>query len=67
MEQEDSLAVICKKISGRLIESMHLLDILEDISGDLQKAETIISIVQNNIRTSFNDIENCRQKIYICD
>lgn len=65
MEKETTLVELCKSVADKLLESINLLDILNDIADGEAKQGTILSILKNNIVTSFVEIEECRKKIYV--
>ncbi len=65
--EEQNLAEICKTVSSRLLKSIRLLEILETYIDGEARLGTLTSILINDIKTSFHDIENCRQKIGIFD
>ena len=63
MKKNKDLNYLNKKISKRLLESMRLLDILETLIDGKAKEDILISIIKQNIKTSFNDIQDCRHMI----
>ncbi len=67
METTKNLAELSKSISGKLLDSLNLLNTLKDITDGEAKQTTLLTIVQNNIKSAFNEIEQCRKMIYISD
>ena len=67
METTKNLAELSKSISGKLLDSLNLLNTLKDITDGEAKQTTLLTIVQNNIKSAFNEIERCRKMIYISD
>ena len=56
MENEKSLATMNQQVSAKLLESMYLLDILEDLLEGNAKESIILSLVIKNIKFSFDEI-----------
>ncbi len=57
-----------KFISGKLLDSIHLLEILADLADGRAKEDTILHIVNNNnVRLAFKEIEKCRKMISVSD
>ena len=67
MKKNKDLNYLNKKISNRLLESIRLLDILETLIDGKAKEDILISIIKQNIKTSFNDIQDCRRMISFGD
>lgn len=67
METTKNLAELSKSISGKLLDSLNLLNTLKDITDGEAKQKTLLTIIQNNIKSAFNEIEQCRKMIYISD
>ena len=67
MDKEQNLAELSRDISDKLINSKFLLEILEEMAMSDAKIGTMISVIKNNITSAFNDIEECRHKIFILD
>ena len=67
MKKNKDLNYLNKKISNRLLESIRLLDILETLIDGKAKEDILISIIKQNIKTSFNDIQDCRRMISFKD
>ncbi len=63
MENEKSLATMNQQVSAKLLESMYLLDILEDLLEGNAKESIILSLVIKNIEFSFDEISECRKII----
>lgn len=58
---------LCKNRSGKLLDSLNLLNTLKDITDGEAKETTLLTIIQNNIKSTFDEIEQCRKMIYISD
>ena len=67
MEENLNLAQICTEISGNLLDSINLLEILDNLADGDSKIDTIIDYLQQNITSAFKNIEKCRKIIYILD
>ena len=67
MENEQNLAKLTRDISNSLLNSINLVEILEEITDIDSKSGTVITILQNNLKSAFENIENCRHKIFILD
>ena len=67
METDKNLAELGRDISGKLLTSKILLEILQDMVADDIKIGTLVDIVLNDITEAFNDISTCRRKIFILD
>ena len=67
MKKNKDLNYLNKKISNRLLESIRLLDILETLIDGKAKEDILISIIKQNIKKSFNDIQDCRRMISFGD
>ena len=67
MENQTNLAQLSRDISDKLLDSMNLLSTLEEIIENEAREETLLSIIQNNIKSAFEEIEQCRQMIYVLD
>lgn len=58
---------LCKNRSGKLLDSLNLLNTLKDITDGEAKETTLLTIIQNNIKSTFDESEQCRKMIYISD
>lgn len=67
MESTENLAELSRSISGKLLDSINLLKTLEEIIDGNTKEATLLTIIQNNIKSAFDEIEQCRKMIYILD
>jgi len=67
METELTLAEICADISGKLLDSINLLEIFKDITDGDAKEDTLLNILQENIISSFHEIEKCKSIISVPD
>ena len=54
-----------RDISNKLIDSFYLLEILEELSNYDAKEGILLSLVKNNIKSAFDNIEKCRSMISI--
>lgn len=62
-----NLAEISRNISGKLLDSVNLLGILEDLLDGEPKESTLIYTIKGYVKESFEDIEKCRRIISIAD
>jgi len=60
-----SLEVRTKTISGRILNSMRMIEILETMDIEDVKIYELILIIKSNLKVSFNEIEVCRTMISI--
>jgi len=60
-----NLAEINKDISLRLLDSVCILEILEDMFDGERKESFLIDTAKKNLRKAFEDIEKCRKIISI--
>lgn len=67
MEEPKNLEELTKKISNDLIDTINLLDILEEILEGKRKEDFLVNSIKKNVRNAFNNIESCRQLISIPD
>lgn len=65
METEITLTELTKNISRKLLDSKYLLEILQEIIDGESHLATLVSIIENNVNTAFNDISVCRKNIHI--
>ena len=63
MKKYNNLSQRSQQISAKLLKSLYLLGIFEDIIEGEGKLETLLKIIRKNIKFSFNEIENCRKII----
>lgn len=61
MNNKQSLSKLSRNISRKLLDSIYLLEIMEELTDGKAKEGTLLDIVQNKIHTAFNDIEQCRK------
>ena len=67
MEKQATLAELTKKVSCKLQDSKNLLELLRDIACENKHIYPLITIIHQNIKTAFFEIEDCRKKIGIFD
>lgn len=63
MSEEKTIASRNADISKKLLDSLYLIETLEDLYEAEAKAGTILEIVRKNIDFAFNEIEKCRKII----
>ena len=63
MEQSKNLAQMCAKIHTDLLETIFLVDTLDDLIGAESKEGTIIEIILKNLKSDFETISECRKLI----
>lgn len=62
-----NLERLTKDVSGKVLDSMNLLDVLEELSDGDKKIYKIIRLISKNLRCAFGDIETCRKMISVPD
>ena len=67
MQEFKNLEQSMKFISASLLESLTMLDILDEIIDYSIKESTIISNIRNNIKNSFEQTELCRGIVSVPD
>jgi len=67
MENTKNLVELERDISVKLLETISLLEIFEEIIDGENKAGTLLSIIKKNVTNAFKENEECRKKIYISD
>lgn len=67
MKKYKNLEERSKIISEKLLETIYLLEILEDFCESDAKAGTLVSMANKNINISFHEIEKCRKLISVSD
>ena len=65
MEEIKNLAEQTEEISNLLLDSLTLLELLEDVVDGEQKEYFLVSAIQKNIDKAFCNIEDCRRLISI--
>lgn len=63
MEEIKNLKELTKRISNNLLETISVLDILEEIIDGKRQESFLVSSMQDRIYNAFNDIEECRKLI----
>ena len=64
-EQNRNLKQLCRDISSNLFDSITLVECLEEMIDGERKPSTILTIIENNLKNAFSDIEICRKYISI--
>ena len=64
-KEHNNLANLSINIGEKLVETINILEVLDEIIDGDAKIMALLKIVKNNIISSFNDIELCRKMI--CD
>lgn len=67
MQEFKNLEQSMKFISASLLESLTMLDILDELIDYSIKESTIISNIRNNIKNSFEQTELCRGIVSVPD
>ena len=57
---------LSRNIAGRLLEALYILDIMEALIEGDGKSEILIKMLRHNIKPAFDEIEECRRRIYKC-
>ena len=65
MKKIKNLEERSRLISEKLLETIYLLEILEDAYEGEAKEGTIINLASKNINIAFNEIEKCRKMISV--
>mgnify|MGYP006916028193 CR=1 FL=1 len=60
MEEIKNLADLTKDISDMLIQSIEIINIIDEITYDDTKIAPLINIINDNIKKAFNINEQCR-------
>lgn len=63
MKKIQTMKNITQEVSGKLLESISLLEIIYDLNEGEAKTETILKITINKIKCAFFKIEKCRKFI----
>jgi len=66
MEETKNLAELHKEISGDLLDSIQMLEVLSDYICD-SKEGAVLDIIKIKTKSAFDKVSNCRRMIYICD
>ena len=67
MKNTKNLSQLHKDISGKLLDSIRLLEILETLNDGEPRNNVIIDILNRNINSAFNSISKCRKIISVTD
>ena len=62
---EKNIVELNRETSRNLLEALSLIECLQDILEYSNKEGTILEIIKKNIKSSFNNIEKCREMTYI--
>ena len=60
---DKNTATATEKISRDLLESIHLLEIIQDYSQNNSKLDTLANLAINNITRAFSDLQELRRSI----
>lgn len=52
-----------REVSSKLLDSLYLLELLEEMLAENAKMSTVVSIITNNVKSSFDEISECRSMI----
>lgn len=63
MTKERNLARLTSEISHLLLESIYLIEILEDVLDGDGKTSTLLNEISKKTKKAFNNNEDCRQFI----
>lgn len=67
MKKQRSISELNKEISGYLLDSINLLEILENITDGEAREDVLIGLIKRKIKSAFFDIEKCRKIVCISD
>lgn len=62
-----TLAEYTQYSSSKVLESMRLVDVLDDMATDNPNMTSIIGVIKRNLKSAFYDIENSRKIISLVD
>ena len=60
-----NLEQLCKDVSDNLIDSLILVEVLEDIIEGERKMYSMLTIIEQKLKNAFSDIETCRGYISV--
>lgn len=64
-EQDLTLAELTQNISDKLLDSIYIVELLDEIIEPNAKIEILTKQLKEKIKDAFEKTEQCRQKIYI--
>ena len=64
---EKTLAQRSSEISGKLLDSIYLIEILKELNDGEGKIGTLLETICENINYAFKEIEECRSLISISE
>jgi hypothetical protein len=67
MKKGKNLKILSTEISNNLIDTIYLVEILEDFLNYSGKEEILVRILKKKIKSSFYKIEKCRKMISFVD
>lgn len=67
MDETKNLEELTTEISNQFLDSVYILDILEEIAECDTKECFLISLLKNNVHKSFKTMEACRKLISFAD
>jgi len=50
-----------ENISSKLLESIYLVDVLEDLADGEGKTGTVLGIIKRDLKSAFYKVESCRE------
>jgi len=59
--KQKSIKYLHKNISSKLLESMYLVDVLEDLADGEGKTGTVLGIIKRDLKSAFYKVESCRE------
>ena len=60
-----NLEYYTKNISGKILDTLYLAEILEDLIDGEKKSYILIKSIEQNLKAAFNQIEKCRKVISV--
>ena len=67
MTEQKTLAEKSGSISDKLLNSIYLVEILSDIVDGEAHEATLLEIVRQNLKSAFQEVEECRELISLPD
>lgn len=67
MEESKNLKELTAKVYNDILNTLYLLEILEEIVDGDRKEDFLVLTAKNNIHNTFDNIEHCRKLISTTD
>lgn len=63
MKNYKNLKILTRNVSSKILEARCFIEILDDMADGEKKSCLLISHALSNLKSAFNDIEECRKMI----